>query len=449
MFKKIFSYPVFLVIVLSIIGSLFYGYLVKYFMAGGQKFIFLKDIIITSTEITQAAINMIQSKSFNPNKPLIVKRHKNKKRFEQFINNKRNALLILPRYDHSISRSVVDVIDLKNFETIHTYKHDIAEMILQIKNLKEFPRISIEDSPIRFRYFHPLILDDGSLISYSHYSVMFKIDFCSKLKWINDEERFHHSQMLNHEGSIWVGSQLNPPSKHVIKYQIDNFDDDSIVKIDTDGKILFKKSVIEILIDNKILPNNYAYSSSKSGERDPIHLNDIEPALSDSRYWEKGDIFLSIRNQSAIVHYRPRNNKIINYITGPFAHQHDVDIISKKEISIFNNNSFFVNNEFSEILIYNFETDEFTKVLNDQLQKEKFKTIYGGLSHYLKDGSFIVDEDEFARLILFNKKGEKEWEFINKDKNGNIGLMDWSRIIEDEFFIEKFKSLVENKKCTN
>ena len=101
-----------------------------------------------------------------------------------------------------------------------------------------------------------MVAEDGSLISYSHYSVMFKIDFCSKLKWINDEEKFHHSQMLNHEGSIWVGSQLNPPSKHVIKYQIDDFDDDSIVKIDTDGKILFKKSVIEILIDNKILPNN-------------------------------------------------------------------------------------------------------------------------------------------------------------------------------------------------
>jgi hypothetical protein len=89
---------------------------------------------------------------------------------------------------------------------------------------------------------------------------------------------------------------------------------------------------------------------------------------------EQGDVFLSIRNQSAIIHYRPSTNKVINYITGPFAQQHDVDIISDKEISIFNNNNFFVNNEHSEVVIYNFETKKFRKLFNDQLQKENFKT---------------------------------------------------------------------------
>ena len=54
-----------------------------------------------------------------------------------------------------------------------------------------------------------------------------------------------------------------------------------------------------------------------------------------------------------------------------------------------------------------------------------------------------------GRIILFNNNGEKEWEFINKDKNDNIGIISWSRVIEDDIFIKKFKSLVENKKCTN
>jgi len=49
---------------------------------------------------------------------------------------------------------------------------------------------------------------------------------------------------------------------------------------------------------------------------------------------------------------------------------------------------------------------------------------------------------------LFNNEGKKEWEFINKDKNGDIGYISWSRIIEDELFVKKFKSLVENQKCT-
>ena len=46
---------------------------------------------------------------------------------------------------------------------------------------------------------------------------------------------------------------------------------------------------------------------------------------------------------------------------------------------------------------------------------------------------------------MFNSNGEKEWEFVNKDKNGDIGFISWSRVIEDEIFIEKFKEKVKNK----
>ena len=187
----------------------------------------------------------------------------------------------------------------------------------------------------------------------------------------------------------------------------------------------------------------------ESFSSDPIHLNDIEPALNDSKYWKKGDLFLSLPILSEILHYRPKTNKIINYITGPFAEQHDVDIISDKEISIFNNNNFVVDNEQSEVVIYNFETKKFRTLFNDQLKKNKFKTTTEGLSHIFKDGSLMVEEQNHGRIILFNNQGEKEWVFVNKDKNGDIGHISWSRIIEDEIFIEKFKSLVDSKKCTN
>ena len=52
-------------------------------------------------------------------------------------------------------------------------------------------------------------------------------------------------------------------------------------------------------------------------------------------------------------------------------------------------------------------------------------------------------------MWCFNNIGKKEWEFVNKDKNGNIGFVSWSRIIENELFIEKFKSQVKNKQCLN
>ena len=164
---------------------------------------------------------------------------------------------------------------------------------------------------------------------------------------------------------------------------------------------------------------------------------------------EKGDVFLSPRHQSAIIHYRPNTNKVINYITGPFAEQHDVDIISNSEISIFDNNNFLVDNDYSEVVIYDFKTKTFRKLFNDQLQKENFKTISGGLHHILKDGALMVEEQNHGRIILFNNKGEKEWEFVNIDENGNIGFVNWFRVLENEQFIENFKLLVESNRCTN
>ena len=83
------------------------------------------------------------------------------------------------------------------------------------------------------------------------------------------------------------------------------------------------------------------------------------------------------------------------------------------------------------------------------MQKEKFKTVTEGLSHIFNDGSLMVEEQDHGRIILFNNKGEKEWEFVNKDQNGNIGFISWSRVIENEKFVEKFKSLVKSKKCSN
>jgi hypothetical protein len=449
MFKKFFTYPVFLVLFLSFVGTIGFGSLLTHHYLGGERFQSLQNIAVTISEIPMSVRDMIKYKTLNLNKLRPLLKHKDKKRFEKFIENKRNALLVLPRYEHSLSRSVVDIIDLNNFEIIHTYKHDIAEMNNQVTNTKEFPRLKIDRSPVRFLYTHPLLFEDGSLIGSGIFGPLFKLGFCSNIQWINEEEIFHHSKMLNHEGNILLSGQMNPKSQYVKRYSIKNFSDDSIIKISTDGEILFNKSLTEVLIENEIIFENYALNKSLSGETDPLHVNDIEPALNNTEHWMQGDMFISVRYLSAIIHYRPSTNKVINYIIGPFAQQHDVDIISDKEISIFNNNNFIINNEHSEVLVYNFETKTFKKMFNHQLQKENFKTYAQGLSHTFKDGSLLVEEQNHGRIILFNNRGEKELEFVNKDKNGNIGFVSWSRVIEDELIIKNFKLLVKNKQCLN
>jgi len=249
--KKFFTYPVFVILFLSFIAMTGFGAIVKYHYDGGKKYQFLQKLVMPIASFPLTLKNMIE-----PAKPIPLTKHKDKKRFEQFIKNKRNALLVLTRYDKILSRSVIEIIDLNNFEIIHTYKHDIDEMYNQVKNIEEFSIMKIDDSLTKFVYRHPLLLEDGSIISDSDHDVAFKIDFCSKLQWINDEEIFKHSKMLDHEGNIWIPGIMNPQSQYVKKYSIKNFNDDSIIKINTNGKILFNKSVTEILIENDFIDQN-------------------------------------------------------------------------------------------------------------------------------------------------------------------------------------------------
>ena len=430
MYSEIFTYPILFIVILSMILSILFGSLIKYHFDGGQKYQSLRKVALFLSNIPMKLNRMMQSHSINPSKPPFLKKHKNKKRFERFIPNKRNGLLVLPRYEHAQNKPVVDVIDLNNFEIIHSYQQNTS----QTKNYNS----------VKYQYYHPLILEDGSLISEGTESPLFKIDFHSNLKWVNRSIVFHHSKTLDHENNILIPGRLKPHSSLVNQHQhpIEGFRDDAIIKINLDGEILYKKSVIEILIENKV---GDMTNKLKKTVKDPIHLNCIEPALFDTEFWKKGDVFLSLKHHSAIVLYRPITNQVIDYITGPFAQQHDVDIISKNEISIFNNNNFIIDNKYSEVLVYNFETKKFKKIFNEQLKKEKFKTYSSGMSQILSDGALMVEEENHGRIILFNNKGEKEWEFVNKDKNGNIGEISWSRIIEDNLFIKKFKFLVEKK----
>jgi len=286
---------------------------------------------------------------------------------KKFIKEERKELLLLSRYDGDIMRSVVEIVDLNNFEILHTYKPDINEINNKTDTSREeFKRLLVDKNPKRYLMIHPLIDEYGNLIFQSMSSPLVKVDYCSDLLWINDEDKFHHGNNFDHDGNYWVPSKGFPftVNEEIVGKEDEKFVDDIINKVSPDGKIIYQKSVPQILIEN-----GYTYLLFAQGgkfNKDPIHLNDIEPVLNDSSYMKTGDVFLSSRHLSMIIHFRPMTNELINILTGPFYHPHDVDIISDKEISIFNNNSFYtVNGEKiltnSEVVIYNFETKTYSK----------------------------------------------------------------------------------------
>ena len=279
MFKKIELWIVLLLILFFFIVTILFGAVLKYHYSGGALFPKIRTISVFLAEIPINILRLsfkkggndeiiIQNNSDMP--PELIK-HKNKSKFKRYIDNDKDLLLVLPRYDGNKKRSVVDIVQMKDFKVIHTYEHDITSMNnkINIDNI-EYKNLRIDDSEIRFEYRHPLILDDGSLVSHSESAPLFKIDICSNLIWINQDERFHHSIELSNNNFIWVPSSMYPYSTIVGNYIDDyGFYDDAITKVSQDGEILFIKSVSEILIENKIKDLKLL------DVFDPIHLNDI------------------------------------------------------------------------------------------------------------------------------------------------------------------------------
>ena len=279
---------------------------------------------------------------------------------------------------------------------------------------------------------------------------MYKINFCSELEWYNDKYIFHHSNEIDSEGNIWVSSRQNPYSntvKKIMKLRPINtakkgkqYADDTIIKISEKGKELFVKSVTEILIENNL------YSLVDYEHDDPIHLNDVQPVNVDGKFWKKGNVFLSLRNKSMIIHYDTLSNKVLRIIKGPFQLQHDVDILSDKKLIIFNNNS-LIDQNISEIILYDYEKNTFEKILNDELKKNNFFTATEGLQDQLDDGSLLIEEQNHGRILFFDRKGSLEWSYVNKAQNGNVYITNWSRLIKDENLLKSIKNKIKNTKC--
>ena len=458
MIKKFFTYPVFLVIVLSIIFSILFGSLLRHHYKGGKRFESLQKIAVFFAEIPSNAKFIFTYGSIDGDviKPIKEVIYKDKKFFDKklALSTKREELILISRHDGDLGRAIVELRDLNTFKVLHSYLPNIENIYKKIDfSQYEFKNLKKDMGVNRFHMWHPLITSKGELIFQSS-SPLVKIDFNSKVMWVNNEDVFHHSINLDFEENIYAPSYKNPYSKKVSEYvglneqnEKNFFADDAINILDKNGNILFSKSVSEILIENGYVHRVF---SQDAYSNDPIHLNDIQPVLKDTPYFKKGDLFLSLRNLSIVILYRPSVNKIIKIIEGGFFDQHDVDILDDKRISIYSNNGFLnyknqrvVKN--NEIIIYNFETDSFSTKFEKTFKENNINTASHGLIDFLTDGSAIVEDRNNGRIFYLNSNGKVVWEFNNINSEKQIYDLWWARAISVEQS-KKLRQLIIDKR---
>ena len=455
MFKKIEIWILYLIIILFFPALIFVASLVRQELVGTQKLgkisraaLFLGEIPVNFKKILSGKIDYSEVpdrfpdlNGFNGNP------------------NVQESYIILSKYDGSLRKGVLELIDLTNFEVLHIWNPDFDKFNKLIKKDDEFKTLNVDRSNSVTVPRHPLLLKDGGLI-FQEETPLRKIDACSNLLWQNSKDQFHHSSEKDIDGNFWVPSYIYPPSLPIEKVGIktigDNgYHDDGIVKLSPNGEILYEKSVSQIFIENGLEYLLFSVGEGfkdgwDSGNdvfiRDPIHLNDIQPVNFDGEFWKKGDVFLSLRHQSMILLYRPSNNKIIWKSTGPFFHQHDVDILDKNRVSVFNNNSKkFFNGDIvdghNEILIYDFNSKQYSKYLAESLIINDVRTKTEGTHQILPNGDLFIDESNYGRILYFNANGSLRWTHLNRSSNGKTYRTNWSRILfspEDILNVKNF-----------
>ncbi len=445
MFKKIEIWILYLVILLGIPVTISFGFLVRHEVQGGIKFAKVSKTALFLAELPIHIKNLIlDATQLEDRFPLIAG--------FKGIPNANESYMLLSRYNGEIKEAIVELVDLTNFKVLHTWNPDINYFNKSIEKIREFQYIDRDNNNRRQTLNHPKLTVDGGLLFNS--GPFRKIDACSNLIFQNANDIFHHSIEKDADGNIWVPSHMYPqslPLEKVGRNIIDQrgYYDDAIVKLSADGKILFEKSVSKIFIENGLEYLLFTIGD-QDFTKDPIHLNDIQPLNFDGEFWKKGDLFLSLRHQSMIFLYRPSTNEILWKGTGPFFHQHDVDILNENKISIFNNNSKnFVGGAavdgHNEVIIYDFKLDNYYSYLNDSLKKNDVRTITGGQSEILSNGDLFVEETNYGRSLYFNYDGSLRWTHVNRDSNGKVYRVSWSRILYNDKDIDLVNNFLKSK----
>ncbi len=337
--------------------------------------------------------------------------------------------LLLSSYDRNEKQSTIRLIRIKDQQTLYEWipGHDVYTILRDNSNKLVSQR---GDPQARYRTdyrtIHPLLLKDGGMVISGDYSSpLFKLDLNSNVEWTVDGI-YHHSKEKDSEGNIWLCGRIESNNK---------FHDDAIVKISPNGKLLYKKSVTTIFEENGF--HSLLWNAVKDFSKDVIHLNDIQPALTDSRFWKKGDLMLSMRNNSTIALYRPNTNKIIWLKTGPWKYQHDVDFISDHEISVFGNDVLddpegrVLNDGHNNVYLYDFTNKTVSSPYKTAMELMEVRTGTEGLSEVLSNRDVFIEETTNGRLLRLTPDTAK-WEFVRRVDKNHLSLLNWSRYLTEE-----------------
>ncbi len=274
------------------------------------------------------------------------------------------------------------------------------------------------------------ILPNGDLLFNFEYLGMVKLNVCGDVIWRLPFQT-HHSIHIDEAGFIWAPVNIvRKDDTATLALHTPYYVEPFIFKISPDGKVIEKKSVMDILIANHMAGALYLSSIDNQDpvvRGDTLHLNDIEvfPSTLPQGLAKTGDIMISLRNINTVMILDPANWSVKKVMSNIMLRQHDPDFIDGNTISIFDNNNRFEAGDktaSSRIIKVNL-LDNTVTVLFEGSAKLPFFTKILGKQQWLANGNLLLTESRNGRVIELDKNNRLVWEYINLIETDTAGVI--------------------------
>jgi len=154
MFKKIEIWILYLVVLLSFPFAVGFGFLVRQELAGSQKLGMISQSALFLTEIPSKLKYLLEESGLELK---VNDRFPNLSGFNGLPNDEEQYLL-LSTYDGNSKEGKVELVDLTNFDVLHTWNPDIDQFNKNLKNNDEFKYMNRDRNNSRFLLTHPQII---------------------------------------------------------------------------------------------------------------------------------------------------------------------------------------------------------------------------------------------------------------------------------------------------
>ena len=272
------------------------------------------------------------------------------------------------------------------------------------------------------------LLPNGDLILILGYIGAVRLDACGNVRW-RLQEGNHHYFSRSEDGSFWMPGTSSTPQRKTSQHP-DGFEGiekpvwmDQVLHVGEDGTVIDRVNVLDLLYENDLkrhIVKGYG-PYAKDVNRDPVHLNDVEPlgASMAEEYplFEAGDLLLSLRHPSLVLVFDPDSGRVRWHNSRPLLHQHDPDFTGEGWIGVFDNNDDFTERGTmlggSRIVALQPHTDS-TRIRFPTRHSAPFYTSVQGQWQNLENGNLLLTESRAGRVVEVTPDGRTAWEWIHE-----------------------------------